>query len=105
MRAHLEAFADGDIDRMLATLAPDAFFKSGATVIAPSDFADFFGWAIRELSPTMQIDNILVDCDQVACQIVESVNLEGERRHLNRAAFYRVAGQLIISAIVYDERE
>jgi hypothetical protein len=33
------------------------------------------------------------------------VTLDGERRHLNRAAFYSVDGAVITSAKVYDERD
>lgn len=105
VRAHLEAFSTGDLDRMLATLAPAAHFVSGSTVVDPAEFPEFFGWAIREMSPTMRIDNLLVDGDRVACQFVESITLDGGRQHLQRAAFYRVAAGLIISAKVYDERD
>ena len=105
VRAHLGAFSAGDLDRTLATLAPTAHFVSGTTVVNPSEFPEFFGWAMREISPTMQLDNVLVDGDRVACQFVESVTVGGERRHLNRAAFYRVHDGLITAAKVYDERD
>jgi len=105
VRAHLEAFSAGDLDRMLATLAPTAHFQSGSTVVDPAEFAEFFGWAIREILPRMQLDTLLVDGDRVACQFVESVTLDGERKHLNRAAFYRVVDGLITSVHVYDERD
>src|SRR6478672_8179626 len=105
VRAHLDAFSAGDLDRMLATLAPTAHFVSGTTVVDPSEFSEFFGWAMREISPTVQIDNLLVAGDQVACQFIESVTLDGERRQLNRAAFYRVRDGLITAAKVYDERD
>jgi ketosteroid isomerase-like protein len=105
VRAHLDAFSAGKLDRMLATLAPTAHFSSGTTSVDPSEFAEFFGWAIRELSPAIRIDNLLVDGDQVACQFVESITVDGERRRLNRSAFYRVSGGQITSVKVYDERD
>ena len=105
VRAHLEAFSAGDLDGMLATIGVAAHFRSGATVVDPGEFAEFFGWAIRELTPRMRIDTLLVDGDQVACQFVESVTVDGQRRQLRRAAFYRVAGGLITSAEVYDQRD
>ena len=105
VRAHLDAFSAWDLQGMLATLAPTAHFVSGATLVAPAEFPEFFGWAIREISPAMQIDNLLVDCDQVACEFIESITLDGKRKHLRRAAFYRVRDGLITSAKVYDERE
>lgn len=105
VRAHLEAFSAGDLDRMLATLAPAARFVTGMTAVDPADFPDFFGWAIREISPTVQIENLLVDGDQVACQFIESITVDGSQQHLPRAAFYTVEDGLITSAKVYDERE
>ncbi len=105
VRDHLEAFSAGDLERMLATMAPAAHFQSGTTVVEPAEFADFFGWAIREIAPRMRIDELLVDGDRVACRFVESITTDGERRHLRRAAFYRVADGLITWAKVYDERD
>lgn len=105
VRAHLEAFSAGDLERMLATLAPTAEFRSGATAVPPAEFPEFFGWAIREISPEIRIDDLLVDGNRVACQFLESVTLDGQRQHLRRAAFYRVVDGLITSAQVYDERE
>jgi ketosteroid isomerase-like protein len=105
VRAHLDAFSAGDLDRMLATLAPRAHFMSGTTVVDPAQFPDFFGSAIRELSPRMHVDDVLVDGDRVACQFIESITADGRRQHLSRAAFYRVADGLITWAKVYDERE
>jgi hypothetical protein len=105
VRAHLDAFGTGDLDRMLATLAPRAHFASGSTVVDPAEFAEFFGWAIRELAPAMQIENLLVDGERVACQFTESVTRGHAREHLNRAAFYRVEDGLITAATVYDLRD
>ena len=105
VRTHLDAFSAGDLDRMLATLAPSARFVTGKTAVDPVDFPEFFGWAIREISPSMQIENLLVDGDQVACQFVESISVDGDQQHLTRAAFYRVEHGLITSAKVYDERD
>jgi len=105
VRAHLDAFSAGDLDRMLATLSPTAHFVSGSAVVDPAEFPEFFGWAIREISPNMRIDNLLVDGDRVACEFVESITRNGERLRLRRAAFYRVADGLITSAKVYDERD
>ena len=90
---------------MLATMAPDAVFVTGTTLVAPHDFEEFFGRAIRDLGPTMKITNVIVDGRRVACQFIESVNLDGQRRHLDRAAFYTVDGGVITSAKVYDERD
>jgi uncharacterized protein len=105
VRDHLEAFSVGDLDRMLATLAPAAYFQSGTTVVDPAEFPEFFGWAIRAIAPRMDVGDVLVDGDRVACQFVESVTLDGQRQQLNRAAFYRVADGLITWAKVYDERD
>lgn len=105
VRAHLEAFSAGNLPAMLATMAPDAVFVTGRTVVAPRDFEEFFGRAIREMRPSMKITNLIVDGRRVACQFIESVTLDGQRRDLDRAAFYTVDGDVITSAKVYDERD
>jgi ketosteroid isomerase-like protein len=102
---HLRSFATGDLAGVLETLAEDASFVSGTTVVPPAEFADFFGWAMRELDPAIEITTLVADGDRVACEFVESVTVDGERRRLNRAAFYRVTGGVIIAAKVYDERD
>jgi hypothetical protein len=104
VRAHLEAFSGRDLPAMLATLASDATFVSGTTLVAPEEFEEFFGWAMREIDPTVTISNLIVDGPRVACEFVESVTIDGERRDLNRAAFYTIRGDVICTAKVYDER-
>ena len=105
VRAHLAAFSSGNLPAMLATMAPDAVFVSGTTLVAPQDFQEFFGWAMREIDPLMTVTNLVESGRHVACEFVESVTLDGERKHLNRAAFYTVDDDLIASAKVYDERD
>jgi hypothetical protein len=105
VQAHLNAFSSRDLPAMIATMAPDAVFVTGTTLVAPEDFEEFFGCAMREIGPTMKITNLVVDGSRVACEFVESVTLEGHRKHLNRAAFYTVEDDVITSATVYDERD
>lgn len=105
VQTHLEAFNSRDLPGMLATLSPDAVFVTGKTPVDPQDFEEFFGWAMREIDPTMAITNLVVDGGSVACEFLESVTLDGQRRHLTRAAFYTVDGDVITSAKVYDERD
>lgn len=90
---------------MLATMAPDAAFRTGTTLVDPHDFEEFFGWAMRELHPTVKITNLVVDGSLVACQFIESVTVDGQRRDLDRAAFYTVDDDVITSATVYDLRD
>lgn len=105
VRAHPEAFSSGDLTATLATMAPDAVFISGTTLVAPQDFEEFFGWAIREIDPAMNVTGVVVDGRHVACEFVESMTMAGQRQHLNRAAFYTVDDGLITSAKVNDERD
>jgi ketosteroid isomerase-like protein len=105
VQAHLAAFSAGDLPAMLATMAPDAVFVSGTTLVPPQDFEEFFGWAMREIDPLIEVTNLVQDGRHVACQFVESVTLDGERKHLNRASFYIVDDGVITSAKVYDERD
>ncbi len=101
VRRHLDAFGRGDLDAMLGTLAPDAQFRTGSTLVPPAEFAEFFGWAIRELHPAMRIEVLITDGDRVACRFVETI----DGRDLDRAAFFRVQDGLIFSVDVYDRAE
>ena len=101
VRRHLEAFGRGDLDDMLSTLAPDATFRTGSTLVPPNEFAEFLGWAMRELHPAMRIESLLTDADRVACRFIETI----DGRDLYRAAFFRVHDGLITSADVYDRAE
>jgi hypothetical protein len=105
VRAHLEAFSSHDLKAMLATMAPDAVFVTGTTLVDPAEFEEFFGWAMREINPTMTISTLIAQGRYVACEFVESVTIDGERRDLNRAAFYTVDNATVTSAKIYDERE
>jgi hypothetical protein len=105
VRVHLEAFSSRDLPAMIATMAPDAVFVTGRTLVAPEEFEEFFSWAMREIDPTMEIINLVVDGGRVACEFLESVTLEAHRKYLNRAAFYTVKDGVITSAKVYDERD
>lgn len=105
MLAHLKAFSSHNLPAMLATMAPDAVFVSGMTLVAPQDFEEFFGWAMREIDPAVEITNLVADGGNVACEFVESVTLDGQRQRLSRAAFYTVESALITSARVYDSRD
>ena len=78
---------------------------SGTTVVDPSEFEDFFGWAIDNIDPMMSIAGLIAEGDEVACQFVETATLDGERRDLDRAAFFTVEDGLITRAKVYDVRD
>ena len=101
VRRHLDAFGRGDLKDMLCTLAPDATFRTGSTLVPPAEFADFFGWAMRELRPTMRIESLLTDADRVACRFIETI----DGRDLDRAAFFSVRDGLITAADVYDRAQ
>jgi ketosteroid isomerase-like protein len=105
VRAHLEAFSAHDLPAMLETMASDATFVTGTTLVAPQDFEEVFGWAMREIDPTVTITDLVADEERAACEFVESVTIDGERRQLSRAAFYTIRDDVICSAKVYDERE
>lgn len=90
---------------MLATLDPAATFATGTTLVDPAEFAEFFGWAMRELKPSMSITSLVSVGDQAACEFIESVTINDERQHLRRSAFYRVANGLITEARVYDLKD
>jgi ketosteroid isomerase-like protein len=95
IRAHLGAFNSHDLPALLATMAPDAVFVIGTTLVAPKDFEDFFGWAMREIDPTTKITNLIVYGESVACEFVGSFTLDGLRQHRNRAAFYAMNGDVL----------
>lgn len=104
VRAHVAAFTEGRLDDLLARFAPDAVFRTGATVAStPDERRALFGGAIERLGPTLVITTEIADGDAAACELREELVHEGVHRSSAVAGFYRVRDGLIVGATIYRE--
>ncbi|MGH8862997.1 MAG: nuclear transport factor 2 family protein [Jatrophihabitantaceae bacterium] len=103
VRAHLDAFNRGDVAALLHTLTPDAFFMTATRQVDPAEFPSFFGDAIAAFAPHLTYGPLLTSGDEVACQLLEEVTIDGRRREYPKAAFYRVTDGGITWAKIYWE--
>ena len=101
---HVEAFNDGDLERLLAGFAEDALWITGQTVVRGRDeLKSFFGAAIDGLRPNLVVENLVAEDCRAACQLTETLLFEHEHRSYSIAAFFRLREGLIASAKVYRE--
>jgi uncharacterized protein (TIGR02246 family) len=101
---HLAALNRGDLDGLLDTLADDAVWVTGEHVVrGRDDLAEFFRTALTQLAPQLSVTRIIVDGPLAACELLETVVFDGERRDFSIAAFYEVAEGRIASVKVYRE--
>jgi uncharacterized protein len=104
VREHVEAFNDGDLERLLAGFAADALWVTGQTVVrGRSELSSFFGAAIDRLRPHLAMENLVAEDCRAACQMTETLLFEQEQRSYSIAAFFRLRDGLIASAKVYRE--
>ncbi|MBR7833331.1 nuclear transport factor 2 family protein [Actinospica durhamensis] len=104
VREHVEAFNDGDLERLMAGFAEDALWITGETVVRGlGELRSFFGGAIDGLRPNLAVENLVAQDCRAACQMTETLLFEQEQRSYSIAAFFRLRDGLITSAKVYRE--
>jgi ketosteroid isomerase-like protein len=104
VRKHVEAFNDGDLERLLAGFAEDALWITGQTVVrGRNELTSLFGDAIDGLRPHLAVENLITEHGRAACQLTETLLFEHEQRSYSIAVFFRLHDGLITSAKVYRE--
>jgi hypothetical protein len=99
IRAHVAAFNARDLYRLLTGLAEDAVWSTGQhTVRGHGELAGLFGDAFRLIAPRLTILSLLIDQDRAACELRESLNVDGTAREDFIAGFYRVDTNGVITA-------
>ncbi|MFJ1796419.1 nuclear transport factor 2 family protein [Kitasatospora griseola] len=101
---HVRAFNDRDVDALMDGFTDDAVWITGATVVSGrAALTELFVAAMADLLPTLTVQNLLVGGDRAACQLVETLTVDGERRVCSIAGFYRLRDGRIASAKIYRE--
>lgn len=104
VREHVRAFNTGDLDALLTGFTEDAVWITGTTVVrGRAALRDLFSQAMRSLRPTLRIESLLSDGGMVACQLTETLTVEGRERSYAIAGFYRHRAGRIESAKIYRE--
>lgn len=104
VRAHLAAFNAHDTGALLAGLAPDAVWATGAgTVRGRAALTELFDAGLWALAPSLAVAALVEAGPLVAAELVEEITVGGERRSFPIAAFFTVADGLITRVKVYRE--
>ena len=104
VRAHVDAFNAGDVDALMAGFTDDAVFVTGDhMVIGARGLRAMFSDALANLSPSMELRATVVQHGVVACELSESLTVEGTEFRFSLAAFYTVQRGQIARVKVYRE--
>lgn len=104
MARHVDAFNAHDLDALMACLSRYATWTTGADRFqGAAELRELFAGAFEALSPRLELENLLVDGDRVACELREVYSAEAVERTDRIAGFYRVEDGRIASAKIYRE--
>jgi uncharacterized protein len=104
VRRHIAAFNAGDVETLLAGFTDDAVWITGSSVArGREELAELFAGAIAGLRPALDVRSLVADAGRAACELVETLTVEGEPRTFHIAAFYELRDGRIASAKVYRE--
>ncbi|PKV91271.1 hypothetical protein ATK30_2037 [Amycolatopsis echigonensis] len=104
LHRHVAAFNNRDLQALLDGFTEDAVWITGNSVARGRDeLTELFSGAMEQLLPTLTVENVLADGDQVAAQLTERLTHNGEEHVFAIAGFYRLAGDRIRSAKIYRE--
>lgn len=67
------------------------------------NWPSLFAGAMAGLLPTFVVQDLLMEGDRAACQMTETLMVDGEERTFFIAGFYRLRGGRIASAKIYRE--
>lgn len=104
VREHVDAFNAGDVDTLIDGFTDDAVWITGTSVVSGrDDLRTFFAAAIAGLHPTLAVLDVVAEADRAACQLTETITVDGEVRSFPIAVFFTLADRKISSAKVYRE--
>jgi ketosteroid isomerase-like protein len=101
---HVAAFNAHDTRRLLAGLAPDAIWITGADKLVGRDaLGELFDDWLWSTDPALSVISLVIEEDRAAAQLREEMTVEGKRREFLIAAFFEIADGLITRAKIYRE--
>jgi hypothetical protein len=104
VRDHVRAFNDRDVDALMSGFTDDALWITGATVArGRAELTELFAEAMTGLLPTLTVQSLLVESGRAACQLIETLTVDGEEAICFIAGFYEFRDGRIASAKIYRE--
>ncbi|MGW4396762.1 nuclear transport factor 2 family protein [Amycolatopsis nivea] len=101
---HVAAFNNRDLQGLLDGFTEDAVWITGSSVVrGREELTELFSGAMEQLLPTLTVENVLADGEQIAAQLTERLTHNGEDQIFAIAGFYRLSGDRIKSAKIYRE--
>jgi hypothetical protein len=100
----VDAFNSRDLDRLMAGFTDDVVWITGTTTVrGRAELTELFANAMAGLLPALVIESLLAEGDRVACQLTETLTVDGDERTFSIAGFYALRGGRIASAKIYRE--
>lgn len=102
---HLDAFNKRNVDELCAGFSENIVFSTGEDILSGREvLRRFFQDALDgSVQLALALRRAIVDEDVVACELVESVTIQGVTQEQSIAAFYTVRNGLLTSVKVYRE--
>src|SRR5262249_48591371 len=89
IRDHVAACTSQDLQRLLTGLSEDVVWQTGQdTLHGREELATLFSEVFRTIAPRLTIHALLIDQDQAACELHETMTVEGSIREDFIAGFY-----------------
>jgi len=102
--AHLSAFNERDLVRLLDGLSLDVVWQTGAdTIVGRAEVGVLMTAAFEGLTPSLEIRSVVADDAAAAVEMVEHYRYEGVDKVAVIAAFFAFDGPLITRVKVYRE--
>lgn len=102
--AHISAFNNRDLARLLDGLDDEAVWMTGSDrVVGREHLQAFFAEAFAELTPRLEILNLIEGERNAACELRETYRVDGVEHTASIAAFYSIQDGRITRAKVYQE--
>lgn len=105
VRAHVEAFNAKELDAVVAGFAEDAVFAAEADlVVGARALRGFFGEAFaNHAEARLEILRSVIQGDTAACELRETITVDGQYLELDLAAFFTVRGGVLVRVRVYRD--
>ncbi|WP_405730084.1 nuclear transport factor 2 family protein [Streptomyces sp. NBC_01537] len=101
---HVQAFNARDLDALMSGFTDAALWITGKTAArGRAEIAELFSEAMTGLLPELTVHTLLVQGDQAACQMTETLTVGGRTESFPIAAFYVLHDSRIASAKIYRE--
>jgi uncharacterized protein len=104
VRAHVSAFNDRDLARLLAGLHDEVVWTTGSDRLVGREHPQpFFAEAFADLTPQLEILNPIEGDRDAACELRETYRVDGIEHTASIAAFYSFQDGRIRRAKIYHE--